>query len=274
MRERFADKTILITGATGALGRRLIEAFVTEGARVLQVARNIDGEDAISVDLFDADAPSRIITWARERTPMVDVLVNNAATLGPIGPVTNVNEFEWEAAFRVNLFAPVALCRLTAKWMAAGGGGSILNVSGGGATAPRPLFSSYGCSKTALIRFTETLAEETRGQGIRANAMAPGNISSQLTRQVVQAGVGIAGEKEVAAAEKTLATSEDNAARAVALGMWLCSNQSAPLTGKLISAVWDPWQSFNELKDELMASDIYTLRRIVPSERGKDWEKR
>jgi 3-oxoacyl-[acyl-carrier protein] reductase len=202
----------------------------------------------------------------------LDILVNNAAIIGPIGKVWETDWDQWNTAIRVNLLAPVELCRLVVPWMAVNGGGSIINVSGGGATGPRPYFTAYGTAKAALVRFSETLARETSELRIRVNAVAPGAMATEMAEAVLRAGPERAGAEEFSRAQRQTeagATVPENAAELVA---FLASSAAERVTGRLISAVWDPWRTLSNHVAELEESDIYTLRRIVPLDRGRNWE--
>jgi 3-oxoacyl-[acyl-carrier protein] reductase len=272
----------LITGASRGLGEAIAREFVNQGASVALVARNTNqlqqladelrksarGEvHVIAADLADADAPAAIMERLRAVWPQLDVLVNNAAITGPIGPLRDNDWSQWEAAIRINLLAPVALCRLAIPWMKAGS--AIVNISGGGATGPRPNFSAYGTTKAALVRFTETLAQETAELGIRVNAIAPGAMNTEMLEAVLRSG-DLAG-KELARAQEQKQKGGVPPEKAAALVYYLATPASDGITGRLVSAVWDPWSSLSERAAELRESDIYTLRRITPEDRGKKW---
>ena len=92
-----------------------------------------------------------------------------------------------------------------------------------------------------------------------------------MTEQVLASGEKLAGQNEFSSASKL---SRDNAAKLEkvrGLVEFLLSEKSDGITGKLISAPWDAWQNFSALREELMKSDVYTLRRIVPADRGKNF---
>src|SRR4029453_7422632 len=99
------------------------------------------------------------------------VLVNNAGIQGPIGPLESVDFTAWRAVFDVNVFAAARLCQLLIPAMKQKGWGKIVNLSGGGAAGSRPDFSAYAAAKTALVRLTETLADELKGTGIDVNSV-------------------------------------------------------------------------------------------------------
>ena len=117
----------------------------------------------------------------------VDVLVNNASVQGPIGPLETVDFAAWRAVFEVNLFAAAPVPAGPAVH-ARSGRGKIINVSGGGATGPRPDFSAYALTKVAIVRLTETLAEELKGMAIDVNAVAPGAMNTRMLEEVLAAG--------------------------------------------------------------------------------------
>jgi NAD(P)-dependent dehydrogenase (short-subunit alcohol dehydrogenase family) len=146
----------------------------------------------------------------------------------------------------------------------------VICFSGGGSTSPRPNFAAYGVSKTGVVRLVETLAAEWEKQPLDINAVAPGAIFSRMTEQVLARGAAAAGQIEF---ERASEQSRDNTAQlGQVLGLieFLLSSQSDGISGKLISAQWDPWEKLQELKADLN-SDLYTLRRIVPKDRGKNW---
>ena len=222
----------------------------------------------IPADLRDPQAPAAIVDQLRGHWDHLDVLVNNAATTGPIGPVWDNDWREWQETIQVNLLAPVALCRACIPWMRPGG--AIVNLSGGGATSPRANFSAYGTAKAALARFTETLAIEAAALGIRVNAISPGVMNTEMTEAVLRAGPEKAGA-DYAKSLEVQRHGGESPEKAAALAYYLASEASEGITGRLISAVWDPWPALGDRAAELRGSDIYTLRRIVPEDRGKRW---
>jgi 3-oxoacyl-[acyl-carrier protein] reductase len=279
----FSGKTVLVTGASRGLGRHIAEAFWARGADLFLVSRSAPqplppaaatGQRSghFEIDLGAADAPAQVFDALRRFSPTIDVLVNNAAVVGPMGPCDENDWSQWQAAIQLNLLAPVAVCRLVLPRMKAQRRGVIINLSGGGATSPRPFFSAYATAKAGLVRFTETLAAEAGPHGIRANAIAPGAMNTEMHQQVLRAGPALAGETEYHRAVEQAERGGVPPATAAELAVFLASDAAAAINGRLISAVWDPWKNLVVHAAELAASDIYTLRRIVPRDRGFRWE--
>lgn len=284
---RLAGKVCLLTGAAGGLGRRLAEKFWVEGASLFLSGRNGAALGALAAllpppcekqrvvvsecDLRDPQQVSALIGRALEEFGFITALVNNAAVLGPVGPAWETSMPDWEEAMQVNLMAPVLLCRLAIPAMKNAGYGKILNLSGGGATGPRPCFSAYAAAKTALVRFTEILAHETRGLGIDVNSIAPGVLKTRMLDQMLAQSPEKIGESEYVRVRELAAHSDESLERAAGLALFLISQESDGISGRLVSAVWDPWETLAERRAILNESDIYTLRRIVPKDRGHDW---
>ncbi len=285
-----AGRRAIVTGGSRGLGLEIARAFWREGASLLLVARErVALDDALArleaerrdptqrlhvlaADLGDPAAPAVIAAHAEEALGGVDVLVNNAGLIGPIGTLAETDAATWDRTLRVNLLAPVALSRCVVPAMVARGDGRIVNVSGGGATTALPHFSAYATSKAGLVRFTETLARELDGSGVTVNALSPGALDTRLHAEVRAAGPALAGD---AMYRTSLDVRNGRAApmeRGAALAVFLASAASGGVSGRLISSVWDPWERLPELAGELAASDVYTLRRITPKERGKDWD--
>ena len=163
------------------------------------------------------------------------------------------------------------MCRALLPHFKTNKGGKIINMSGGGATAPLPRLSAYAAAKAALVRLTETMAHETLGCGIDVNAIAPGALNTRLLDEILEAGPNRVGKDFY---ERSLKQKEDGGAsmmKAAELCVYLGSDDSDGITGKLISAVWDPWKDLARHLNKLKSSEIYTLRRIVPADRGEDW---
>jgi NAD(P)-dependent dehydrogenase (short-subunit alcohol dehydrogenase family) len=178
---------------------------------------------------------------------------------------------QWRQAVNINLFGTVLCCRAFLPMLERASRGKIVILSGGGATKPLPNLSAYATSKAAIARFGETLAEELRESNIDVNLVAPGALNTRLLEEVLEAGPDRVGAAFYEASMKQKESGGTPLERGAELCVYLASNASDGITGKLISAVWDPWERLDRWRDELR-SDIYTLRRITPEDRGKKWE--
>jgi NAD(P)-dependent dehydrogenase (short-subunit alcohol dehydrogenase family) len=278
-----AGRIAIVTGASRGLGRAIAARFVAAGADVLLTGRDAAalGSAAEEVrgagpgrvvampgDASDPAAAAAAVARAEAELGPVTALVNNAGVYGPIGPVEENDWDEWAQALAVNLLGTVAFCRAVVPGMRRRGYGKIVNLSGGGATAPLPRFSAYAASKAAVVRFTETLAEELADARVDVNAIAPGALNTRLLDQVLAAGPERAG---AAFYERSLKQRDEGGApleKGAALAVFLASAASDGISGRLLSAVWDDWAGLPEKRDALRSSDVYTLRRIVPKDRG------
>jgi NAD(P)-dependent dehydrogenase (short-subunit alcohol dehydrogenase family) len=281
-------RTAIVTGGSHGLGLEIARAYVAAGAHVVVCARDARAldlartelesiaSDPTSVATVTADvsvpaAVDRLVTAALERFSRIDVLVNNAGVSGPIGPTEDVVWDEWEQTVRVNLFGSVLTCRALVPHFRANEYGKIIQLSGGGATSPRPRLSAYAASKAAVVRFAETLAEEVRGTGIDVNGIAPGALNTRMLDDVIEAGAERVGHSDYERAIEQRASGGTPLDQAARLAVFLASAASDGITGKLFSAPWDPWDQIAAYKDDLDTTDVYTLRRIVPADRGLSW---
>ena len=279
----------VITGASLGLGRAIAEAYVREGAHVVLMAR---GEAALKTaadaliamrtsprqrivtvqgDVGRADDIARLRAAAEGALPFVDVLVNNAGVYGPMGRLEDVDWPAWVDAITIDLVGTAAVCRAFIPLFRARRKGKIINLSGGGASAPLPRFSAYAAAKAAVVRLTETLAHELADAGVDVNAIAPGALNTRLLDEVLAAGPEQVGPDFHARALKQREDGGVPLERGAELAVFLGSSESDGITGRLISAVWDDWRALPERRAELTATDVFTLRRIVPADRGLAW---
>ena len=286
---KLAGRNAIVTGGSQGLGRAIAEAFVREGANVLLCARDAAlayaTADALRANLVrdgqlvlaegcDVSAPEQVDKLFESADSVfrtLHILVNNAGVYGPKGPTDEVDLDEWRRCVDINLYGTLLPCRAAARRFKAARYGKIVNLSGGGATNPLPNLSAYAASKAAVVRLPETLALELRPFATEVNAVAPGALNTRLLDEVLAAGPETVGTDFY---ERSLKQSHEGGVP-LSLGSDLCvylaSAESDGITGKLISAKWDPWQRLHEYKAELGAGDIYALRRITPEDRGKTW---
>lgn len=206
-------------------------------------------------DLRDGDVGPRWVRAALTELHTIDCLINNAAIQGPGG---RLHELDWKAVeetLQVNLHAPVHLMHALLPHFVERGRGTVINLSGGGATQPRPRFAPYGAAKAALVRWTETLAGEY--PEFRFFAVAPGTLKTQMTEAILALGRETAGPEFNVLSEK-LAQGGDGTERATALILWLAEQAPATLNGKLISAIWDNYKA----EAETSHPALWTLRRV------------
>lgn len=174
-RERFAGAGVVVTGGAQGIGRAIVDAFLAEGAVVVNVdLRPLDGVDTIVADLADVDAVRTVIPRAVERLGRLDVLVN-CAGVQPDGPALDVSLETFDRTFAVNTRAPFLLMQdAVRRFLAQADGGSIVNVASANAIRNESPESAYNASKAALIALTTALAHEFGHRGIRVNCVAPG----------------------------------------------------------------------------------------------------
>ena len=281
------NKNVIITGGTVGFGKALAEKFLNEGANISICSRN-------EQQLFDTQSellskfPNRIIlvkkcdvsiekdvkefiAYSLDTFKTIHVLILNAGVYGPMGPIETVSLDEWRKSIDINLFGVLLPCRELIPHFKQNKYGKIIVLSGGGATNPMPNLSSYATAKAAVVRLVETLSKELSSYNVDINAIAPGAMSTRMIQQVIDAGPEIVGDEFF----KKNQNWKQNGATSMALGtnlaVYLSSDDSNGVTGKLISAQWDDWKNFGNHLDDLQNSDIYTIRRIVLEDRNKKW---
>ena len=281
-------RTALITGANQGLGLAIARAYVTAGASVFLCARDAalleaaraevgalatDGQlvRAQVADVSRREDVEALATAVLDAFPQLHILVNNAGVYGPMGLIEDVDWDAWARAIEINLFGSILVCRALVRHFKAHRYGKIVQLSGGGATNPLPRISAYAASKAAIVRFAESLAEEVRGDGIDVNAIAPGALNTRLLDEVLAVGPEKVGTEFYERSLKQKAQGGAPLDAGANLAVFLGSAASDGITGKLLSAMWDPWDRLGEHLADLQRTDVYTLRRIVPADRGLPW---
>lgn len=274
-----AGRTALIVGAGRGIGAAISNAFADEGANLFLVSRTKNELEQVAsrcrslgrecfvetADVSERGDVARLIPNVLSRLGHIDTLVNAAGIYGPIGAVSEIDLGHWSRAVQVNLMGTLYTCHDVLPSMVERGSGSIINFSGGGATSPLPRFSAYGASKAAVVRLTETLAREVAPNGVRVNSIAPGAVDTTLQDEVLKAG-SRAGDlySRISALRESGAGATPISVPAE-LAVFLASDDSKGLTGRLISAPHDPWREWTHARIAALANtQWYTLRRLDP----------
>lgn len=266
----------VISGASRGIGHALAEDFAARGIRLALCARSEEQLRNVAqalrdkwgtmvferaLDVSDAEAAVQFATDVEARLGPAGVLVNNAAVLGPVGRIDEVDLTEWQRTLSINVGGTANLCAAFAPQMLRCGSGSIVNLSGGGTGGPNlpQRISAYSASKAAIVALTEVLAQELHP--VRVNAVAPGAIATQFMDQVFERGKDVAGAELFETTSRQRAN-PDSLQDFLALVRWLASEESSWLSGRLLSARWDSVDALTRHRDQIIQSSRYRLRRV------------
>jgi NAD(P)-dependent dehydrogenase (short-subunit alcohol dehydrogenase family) len=270
------DRVALITGAGRGIGRAIALAYAQEGASLVLAARTryeleqtaqeaqVLGAmtDIVPVDISDPAQVEDLVRQTVEQFGTIDILVNNAGMTGPVGPVQETDVAAWIQTIQVNLIGTYLCCRAVVPIMSQHHRGKIINLSGAGATSAWRNLSAYGTSKVAVVRLTETLALELEGSNIQVNALGPGSIHTPLWEDLRDKAQAVGDASLYALGQRVTSGGGASLERATALAVFLASEASGALSGRLISAVTDDVPNLPTLIQRIMASDALTLRRV------------
>ena len=192
MKTDLEGRVAVVTGAGRGIGRAVALALAKAGAKVAVLARTQSeiaetaalikesgAAQAFAVDVTDTSGVHRAMGTIEAALGPVDLLVNNAGQLGRIGPFVESDPEEWWRVLDVNVRGPMLCTRAVLPGMMARGRGRIVNIASG--ALPHPYLSAYVTSKTALVRFSETLAAETRARGVHIFAVGPGTTRTAMS---------------------------------------------------------------------------------------------
>jgi 3-oxoacyl-[acyl-carrier protein] reductase len=285
-------RTAIVTGASRGLGEAISRQFAAAGANLVICARDrqavarvrdqlLDGSGkggqivALEADVSRQADVQRLIDAAIDTFGRVHILVNNAGVYGPLGSIDQVDWAEWVRAIEINVYGSVLPIRAILPHFRTHRYGKVIQLSGGGATSPLPRITAYAAAKAAIVRLVESVALDVKDDGIDVNSIAPGALNTRMMDELMAAGPKAVGQAFFDRMKKVADEGGTPMDRGAALAVFLASADSDGITGRLLSAPWDPWETLPQHRDELDSEpDIYTLRRITPKDRGKSWGDR
>jgi NAD(P)-dependent dehydrogenase (short-subunit alcohol dehydrogenase family) len=263
----------LITGAGRGIGRATGIALSDAGAAVILGARTLlqleevaeevsrRGGQALAVqlDVSDPESVTRAVAAGVDRFGPIDILVNNAGSNnggddGSVGPIWEINPDSWWTDVEVNLRGTFLCSHAVLPHMVAGGRGHIINIVSLAANLPWPYDSAYACSKAAVVRLTDSIAEEVRDHGVYLFALSPGSVDTELR----------AGAMDSPAGYKWLRRVNPNpvwvpAHRPAEATVFLASGQADGLSGRFVSIDWD-LQDLARRAGDIAQRDVLQLR--------------
>jgi len=268
----FRDKNILITGAGRGIGKRLAIGFARLGARIALLGRNKAEIDLAHIEIEQAggnalrlradvtDAEQMAVAVDRVRVVFgspVDILICSAGTAGPLNSFLQTPVRAWVEAIQINLLGVVNACRAVLPSMIERRAGKILALTCSSDEPPKRNFSAYETSKTAVVRFVESLAAELVDYNVQVNCLDPGPAYTNLTDEIIRAEERLE-PRVIQAAKETRRTGGVSPELQLEHAAFLLSEQSNHITGKLIRVTDD----CRKLKDSTLRPDLYTLRRV------------
>jgi 3-oxoacyl-[acyl-carrier protein] reductase len=262
---------VLVTGGSMGIGLAVSRALAQRGARVVIASRGTEalaaalaelggegsGHQAIALDVADQSA------WEQALHPLdaggpLDGLVAAAGVLGPIGSIAEVPARELVATVGVNLIGTMLALHYGLPRLRQTGGRAV-TFSGGGAAGPLPRYDAYAASKAAVVRLSENVAA---AGGTEVNAVAPGFVATRMHDGTLRAGPDAAGPEYFERTRRQLCEGGFPADETAGLVCFLLSEEARGISGRLISAQWDPWRD-EGFRARLRADDsLARLRRI------------
>ncbi|MBI3985809.1 MAG: SDR family oxidoreductase [Lentisphaerae bacterium] len=271
------SKTIAITGGSLGIGLAVAKKCAAEGATVILAARDkIALQSALRdvksvspaphavfpMDVSREEDVRQFAAFCAGREGAIHGLVNCAGIYGPIGKTHEVNMTDFARTHAINFLGTVFMCQAFIPLLAGKPRKKIVIFAGGGAATPFPFYSAYATSKVALVRLTENLARELDVESFDVNCVAPGFVITRLHEETMKAGPEAASPQFYEATKKQMAGGGVPPERAADLTAFLLSAASDGITGKFISAQYDPWET-DEFQDQLRQDkNLATLRRI------------
>ncbi len=238
---QLSGKSVVLTGAGRGIGAAAAEAMAAEGAALLLLARGAEGittlatrlrktganVEAMTCDVASWSQVEAAATHARDLFGRIDVLVNNAGVIEPIGPLASADPRAWAQATDINFKGVFHGMRAVLPGMRAQGAGVIVNVGSGAAHNPLEGWSQYCAAKAAAAMLTRCAHLENRGRGIRVFSLSPGTVATDMQRRIKASGINPVSQMDFSAHAPV-----EHPARAL---VWLCTEDAAAFAGEEVS---------------------------------------
>jgi len=262
-----------VTGASKGIGLKIAHILAEKGYNIVICSRNsaelkvaqtsIESFGvkclALRLDISNYLQCKSFVEKAIKRFRKIDLLVNNAGIQGPIGNFWQNDLKKWKETIDINLMGTIYISHLVLPYMLKQKSGTIINLAGGGAAYSRPFYSAYSCSKTALVRFTETLNQELKGKNVLVFSVAPGAIWTNMTKTALKSGAKILDKRSINELELLRKATDLAFYKLEKLFMYLIDKKPKALSGKLIhvNEIEDIKKMKNKIKE-----DSGLLRRV------------
>lgn len=276
------DKVAIITGGSRGIGKAIAERFAQEGCNLMLASRtkselkktveSIIKQSSIHVSSYQTDIGNEeeVVAMVQQTITefgRIDVLVNNAAIIGPMGEISKINGQEFFDTLKNNIGGTVFCTKAVIPYMKSQKQGNIINLSGGGGLYPLPYYDAYSASKAAIVRLTENFALELEKFNINVTAISPGAVSTKMFDEQLKTDKTSIGEKNWRALQDRLASGGNSIDKAPELALFIACKNRKELNGRVISVVWDDWEKISKQKEKIIDTDIFQMRRIVPKDR-------
>lgn len=276
------DKVAIITGGSRGIGKAIAERFAREGCNLMlasrtkseleKTAESIKEQFSVSVSITQSDIGNEnevasMVQQTITEFGRIDVLVNNAAIIGPMGEISQIDGNDFLNTLKNNIGGTVFCTKAVIPHMKSQKQGCIINLSGGGGLSPLPYYDAYSASKAAIVRLTENFALELEEFNINVTAISPGAVNTKMFDEQLKADKNSIGDKNWIDIQNRLSSGGDPINKAPELALFIASKNRKELNGRVISAIWDDWQKISAHKEKIIDTDIFQMRRIVPGDR-------
>ncbi len=285
MSDLLKDKVAIVTGGSRGIGKAIAERFAQEGCNLMlasrtkseleKTAESIKKQFSVNISSYQTDIGNEnevasMVQKTIAEFGKIDILINNAAIVGPTGEISQINGREFFNTLKNNIGGTVFCTKAVIPHMKSQKRGCIINLSGGGGLYPLPYYDAYSASKAAIVRLTENFALELEKFNIFVTAISPGAVNTKMFDEQLKIGKNTIGEKNWQALQDRLASGGDSIYKASELALFIACQNRKELNGRVISAIWDNWENISKQKEKIIDTDVFQMRRIVPKDREID----
>jgi len=282
MNRLLAEKVAIVTGGGRGIGKAIALRFAQEGCNLVLVSRTsieleqtaeiIKKKFPVKVSVFEIDISheAEVLSMAQKVYKdfgKISILINNAAIIGPIGEVSQIDGTDFLETLNINIGGTFFCTKAVIPYMKSQKIGCIINLSGGGGLNAFPYYDAYSASKSAIVRLTENFSLELEKFNINVTAISPGAVNTQMFFDQLKVDQESLGEKNWMALQNQLISGGESVDKAAELTLFLACQKGKEFSGRVISAIWDNWEDIAKKKEKIVNSDIFNMRRIVPKDR-------